>query len=145
MTTGGLPPEIPPVDPSLFEGGEAFSPPAGVVARLLLALDDRPLDLELLQSLVTPESLPEWGDFTDLAAHLHEFNWSLGSQGQEIDPDLVYIAIFEDNTGKSYYSLETVEVAARAIASVVFRPSLGGWRVHSLGQRPPDDAKFPRD
>jgi len=111
------------------------SHPGHVALRFFLALTAVPRQVEALQSLVTPESLESWGDFSGAAAFLaavHEPALGTTPKPAEGAPDVAYMKVL---TGKPNVEIVTVptHVLMVAFVTLVWRPELGQWRVHSIG------------
>ena len=138
-----------PIDPALAKGlGEPFVTPAGTVDLFLAALRlDANECRTVLQRITTPESWDAWGDFAEAQAMLADIDEDLAIQsiGARPEPDVAYIGIMRNPSGETYYVDGDVPMNAVLIVSLVDRPSLGGWRVHSFGKGywPADD--LPRD
>ena len=79
-------------------------------------------DLEILGLVVTPESWRWWGDFGRAAALLPGCGMAAEAVPAADDPDVVYLA-FRSGPDDD------------VMATLVRRPRLGGWRVHSLGEQ----------
>jgi hypothetical protein len=80
-------------------------------------------DLEILGLVVTPESWRWWGDFARAAALLPGCGMASEVRPSPDDPDVAYLS-FEPATGRDV-----------VIATLVYRPRLGGWLVHALGEQ----------
>jgi hypothetical protein len=89
-------------------------------------------DRELLRYLVTPESLPDWGDFSEAATLLAGCGMTSRASASMDDPDVVYIKYVTDS-GQSFQVQREIMIMARAVGTLVHRPKLGGWRVHAVG------------
>jgi hypothetical protein len=146
VTTGDLPPEFVPVAPELFEGDlqEPFADAGATVRIFLSALQDPKAYAVPLRRFSTPESHAAWGDFTEAAAFIARSAWTMATPGEQPVPDVTYIGLFRDTTGKSYYVVKATEVFPAATVTLVHRPSLGGWVVHAMGKRVRAD-DVPRD
>lgn len=107
--------------------------PFHVTTRFLSALPDAKDMRPVLSEMVTPESLPAWGDFS-LAAEIREGwgDWFLGTRTAVAPPDLdvAYARIFK-----------TVDAPAIAVITLVWRSERDTWLIHGLGPEPwlPDD------
>ncbi|MFD1211000.1 hypothetical protein ACFQ36_02955 [Arthrobacter sp. GCM10027362] len=143
--TSNLPPEDqPPAEWRRFTtDGEAaaqlpefsFGNPLAVAMAFCHALDDHERYRPALSQLVTPESLPAWGDFSETAGFLRSLeNVGYGSQVTPAvgDPDVVYFKILS-GVKQSYQALEDQVMDIAAIVTLVWRPEYGRWLVHAIG------------
>jgi hypothetical protein len=90
-------------------------------------------DLDILSIVVTPESWGAWGGFSRAAALLPAYGMAPRATPSVDDPDVVYVRYLRD-TGEAHRApSEAVLVGDIVVATLVHRPSLGGWRVHALG------------
>lgn len=137
-----LPPEDQP--PSLLPASSedaiaAMGPPGpenpvSVGAAFLAALSTPGgPDLATLQLIVTPESWPAWGDFRAVAEGLADCGMTSQANRSEDDPDVVYVKYVTDHDGVTYQAQEEMVMMLRAVGTMVHRPSLGGWRLHAVG------------
>jgi hypothetical protein len=56
------------------------------------------------------------------------------------DPDVVYAKYTTDHDGKAYQVQgEDILLTVRAVATIVRRRDLGGWRIHAVGGYLPPD------
>ncbi|MDQ1734602.1 MAG: hypothetical protein QOH56_853 [Pseudonocardiales bacterium] len=138
---------IPVPDGAGAEMGEPFETPAATALLFLQALaEDVHEYRNALLRITTPESWDAWGDFTEAAEMVASLGgeWGIQSRGSLPEPGIAYIALMRD-TPTALYVDGDVFINAAAIVSLVHRPALGGWRVHSYGADywPPDD--LPRD
>jgi len=88
-----------------------------------------------LGKLVTPESLPNWGDFSEAAALLASIeDHAYGSRTNPAQgaPDVHYFKILR-NVPESYQLLDDQLLAGAAVLTLVWRPEHGRWMVHSIG------------
>jgi hypothetical protein len=86
--------------------------------------------LGMLRNLVTPESLPAWGDFT--AARDHLAGTGMTSRADSPAPGVAYVKFVSD-TGQGLRADADVMMMTRAVATLQFRPESGRWLVHQLG------------
>jgi hypothetical protein len=91
-------------------------------------------NLYVLQQLVTPESVPAWGDFRSTAERLKGCGAGSMASPSMDDPDVVYFKFITDHDGVTYQAQEDMIIMTRAVATLVRRPSLGGWRIHGVGE-----------
>jgi hypothetical protein len=100
---------------------------------------------DALHSVVTPESIPAWGDFSETAAMLKEIvNWGVGSvpTAAEGAPDVAYVKILRDVT-ETYQQQGDALVEVPAVLTLIWRPEVGLWLVHGIGL-PIPPADLPR-
>ncbi|SOE01509.1 hypothetical protein [Blastococcus haudaquaticus] len=122
-------PDDPPPGPesaALVAAGEPGPHNAVTVAAVFWTAVTEPdgPDLEILGLVVTPESWQWWGDFARAALLLPGCGMASEAQPSADDPDVVYLSFLpEAGEGDA------------VIATLVWRPGLGGWRVHALGER----------
>jgi hypothetical protein len=88
---------------------------------------------ENLALVVTPESLPAWGDFTATAEMLRGCGMMSRSKPSD-DPAVVYVGYPTDHDGQLYQVQSEMVIPVRAVATLVWRPELESWRVHSVGE-----------
>jgi hypothetical protein len=100
--------------------------------RYALTCPDGPL-ADFLSRLVTPESLPAWGDFAD-ARQMLLGSGMLTSVG-EPSPGVAYV-VFTDDLAQDFVIAgdDNPPVPARAIATLVFQQGAGEWQVHAVGE-----------
>jgi hypothetical protein len=136
-----LPPEdLPPPEPtSEVDALVAAGPPGpenpvtvGAVFWTAVTEPEGP-DLPILSVVVTPESWPGWGGFRRAAALLPGYGMAHQVTPSVDDPDVVYLRYFRDAGETQRAPSDTVLVGDVVIATLVRRPRLGGWRVHTLG------------
>ena len=88
------------------------------------------------QTLVTPESLGWWGDFTTARqwlAGLDEPGFGSTINKAAGDPDVGYLKILPGVTTGYIVSGGEALVEAAGVVTLVWRPEHGRWMVHSLG------------
>ncbi|MBM3715154.1 MAG: hypothetical protein FJW64_05345 [Actinobacteria bacterium] len=125
----------------IFEGLHDEHPSRIVAAFAGLCLGDA-LDTLRLTYLVTPESLHQWGDFRAGASFFMDQAISMSTvalrpRGAE---DVAYIKIVPDDG--SYLS-STPRQDPIAYATLIWRPEIGGWKIHRIGE-PVNPAQLPR-
>lgn len=104
-----------------------------VAAAFLTAVcDPAGPDVETLQHLVTPESLPLWGDFQEVAEYLAGCGMT-SRANMAVGSDTVAYAKYVTEPAESYQVQGDQVMMARAVASMVWRSALGGWRIHAVG------------
>lgn len=101
------------------------------VARLLTAITSDPVDVGFALSAVTPESASVWGDFAFWAQSLIGWRPMARVESAPRALDVVYLALVEAERplpppGETFLIYEV---------TVVWRPELGGWRIHDIGRR----------
>ncbi len=141
MTTQ-LPPEdqppgqglIPASDSEVLADVLAQNPPdgpwaAGLAFHAALTHDDGP-QLDVLGTLVTPESLAAWGDFS--AARELLADTGMTSRADRPAPGVAYVKFVSD-PGQGLKADADTPIMARAVATLQFRPESGRWLVHQLG------------
>ncbi|GAA1083722.1 hypothetical protein [Pseudonocardia alni] len=146
-----LPPEDQPPNPGLVpvEDGQAFAEldsrshddPIFAGIALLNALN-RPSgpDRTALARLITPESSGWWGDFTAAADLVSDCGMGSNAQRAMDSDQVAYVKYFTDDNQTYQVQGGDMIMMARAVATLVWRPELGGWRAHHLG-----DYVHPRD
>ena len=132
-----LPP--PPSNASEVEALVAAGPPGpenpvtvGAVFWTAVTDPDGP-DVEVLDIVVTPESRSHWHGFDRAAALLPGYGMAHQVAPAVGDPDVVYVRYLRDSDEPLRAPSDSVLVGDIVIATLVRRPSLGGWRVHALG------------
>jgi hypothetical protein len=117
--------------------------PLNTAIAFMNAMDDPASNLELLSNLVTPESLPLWGDFSAAKAMLDAIEeQGFGSivNRRPGAPDVGYFKILS-GVSKAYEVTEEQEVHVPAMVTLVWRPEAGAaflpepgmWLVHQIG------------
>lgn len=114
---------------------------AAFVARhFFMALLD--YDFDSLDLLVTPESRPEWGNFSAVSQWLAGVqDAGIQSIGNRADgaKDVAYVGILGDSPEIYRFTSDTV-VQMAGIVTLVWRPEFGRWMVHGVGDYiGPDD------
>lgn len=139
-----LPPEDLPPEPGLVPaapeealadvGPISFANPVAVGGAFLAALDrpDGP-NVAFLIELVTPESRSAWRDFAEAAELLAGCGLTSRASPSD-DPDVVYVKYVTDHDEQTLRASQEMVIMARAVATLVRRPALGGWRVHAVGE-----------
>jgi hypothetical protein len=95
-----------------------------------------------LESVITPESRGQW-DLADIRARTEDSGIATGVYKPRYDVAYVkLISGVDENEGPIQVLRNPLPTEARII-SLVYRPELGGWRVHGLG-RPVDSTDLPR-
>jgi hypothetical protein len=90
-------------------------------------------NIDVLSVIVTPESWRGWGDFGQPAALLRDYGMVAEVTPSVDDPDVVYLTYLRETGDPTGLAPNMVLVGDIAIATLVRRPRLGGWRVHALG------------
>jgi predicted nucleic acid-binding protein len=115
---------------------EDLTNPASVGLLFCQALADHRRYRPALGFLVTPESSPHWGDFSQAAAFLAEIeDHAYGSFTNPAHgaPDVQYFKILR-HVSESYQLLDDQIVGAAAVLTLIWRPEHGRWMVHSIGE-----------
>jgi hypothetical protein len=95
-----------------------------------------------LESVITPESRGQW-DLADIRARTEDSGIATGVYKPRYDVAYVkLISGVDENEGPIQVLRNPLPTEARII-SLVYRPELGGWRVHGLGH-PVDSTDLPR-
>jgi hypothetical protein len=113
----------------------SFQDPVAVGMMFCNALDDPEANLVALSRLATPESLEAFGDFTEAAAFIASTpNVGYGSLANAAvgDEDVRYFKIMS-GIQDSYQVLDEQIMAARGVATLVWRNEFSEWRVHGIG------------
>jgi hypothetical protein len=97
-----------------------------------------------LCELVTPESLVAWGDFSTAREVL--LGVGMTTRADSPAPGVAYVKFVADQGGNMVSGGHTM-IMARAIATLQFRPEIGRWLVHQLGDYclPEDLPALPSD
>ncbi|MGO4143461.1 hypothetical protein AB4Y77_00100 [Paenarthrobacter sp. YAF11_1] len=113
----------------------SFQDPVAVGLLFCNALSD-PAEYQVaLRRVVTPESLPAWGDFSDAAQFLASIpDRGFGSMANRAlgDDGVAYLKILSGVT-QSFQVLEDQVVMAAGFVTLAWRPEFGEWRVHAFG------------
>lgn len=99
------------------------------------ALANRRRNRGALRMLVTPESLPAWGDFREAANGLADIpDWGFGTMANRAagDDAVAYFKILSGVREDSIV-LDAQVMFAAAIVTLVWRPEFGRWLVHAFG------------
>ncbi|MDS0137561.1 MULTISPECIES: hypothetical protein [unclassified Amycolatopsis] len=89
--------------------------------------------VDVLRAVVTPESLPAWGDFRDAAEALEGCGMTSRVSPSD-DPAVVYAKYVTDHDGVTYQVQGgDMVLMVRAVATLVHRPEHGGWLIHGVG------------
>jgi hypothetical protein len=137
------PPRVPTSDvAALLEAGPPGPDNPVTVAAVFWTAVTEPdgPNLDVLSVIVTPESWRGWGTFGGPAELLLGYGMASEATPSVGDPDVVYITYLRDTGEETGPPSDMVLVGDIAIATLVRRPRLGGWRVHALGDyvRPED-------
>ena len=106
-------------------------------------LDERS---EAPEHLVTPESRKHWGDFSAARELLAAIpNRGIGSRANRAFDarDVAYVKILAEVTRAFVIKGEEQVVEVAAVVSLVWRPELGSWLVHAVGD-PVHPLEMPR-
>lgn len=133
--TPGLVPVDDEVAAAVDLGSISTDNPVAVAAAFLAAVcKEGGPDLPVLRLLVTPESLPAWGDFSQTVNMLTDCGIASRANPSD-DPEVVYAKYVADRDGQNYQVQGgDILLMVRAVATLVRRWDLGGWRVHGVGQ-----------
>jgi hypothetical protein len=119
--------------PDEWVRGPVSGSPAHYAALFMQALADPSANAEALDSLVTPESRPAWGDFTAAAEALNAIvSPGLQTRGVCPAPDVAYVGVMSGVTSHMAV-LGSDIVPAAAVITLVLRPEHGRWMVHQWG------------
>lgn len=120
--------------------------PEGHPARVVMAFNDAawtdPVPGDLMASMVTPEVAADWGDFSGAAENFRQ-GLSIGLNLRHLDDvrDVSYVKLIADIDTATV--LEASEVPPLAYVTLVWRPELGGWKIHRIGE-PAVASELPR-
>ncbi len=89
------------------------------------------LRLDLVRNLVTPESLDAWGDFSSSRELLK--GTSITTLADTPAPGVAYVR-YPSDRGQTLRADTDTMIMVRAVATLQYRPELGEWRVHQLGE-----------
>ena len=121
--------------------------PTLTAIHFLSALGQLPGSSNYLASKVTPESRAWWGDFSAAAGFVDSLNQPgiISIVRGSLDAlDVAWVLIIEHVDRGGWHEGLPANDAAVAYFTMVNRPSLGGWRVHHVGDEI-DIALVPRD
>jgi hypothetical protein len=100
---------------------------------------------ELVRGVVTPESAESWGDFSQLAAALDDENLGIVSKVRQ-EPGTTDVAVVwllrDPGPARMMRGAEFANIAF--MFTWVWRPELGGWRLHEVGTRWVPTSELPR-
>lgn len=140
-------PRLRPVDTSAALaalGPDVPSNPVAVGKRFLDAVTDHAgPQVHVLRELVTPESRATWGDFRRTAQQLAGCGMTSKAEPAAGTDQIVYVR-YVSSPDYSLRSEGEVPIMARAIGTMVYRPDLGGWKVHSVGTERIPPERIPR-
>lgn len=88
-----------------------------------------------LQNLTTPESWDDWGDFSearDAVASMPNCGYSNRCARAVDADDVAYFKVFSD-VPQSYEVVDSQILTIAGVLSMVWRPELDSWRIHSFG------------
>lgn len=94
-------------------------------------VDEGGAEVDKLRRLVTPESLAAWGNFSSTRALLMGTGWT--TRADEPAPGVAYVK-FTPSDMPTVRVDGDVAINVRAVATLQYRPELGGWRVHHVGE-----------
>lgn len=111
--------------------------PANVVRAFVGVLwDDAATAAELAQ-YVTPESLSQWSDFGTVRNFVRDdIGVAIGSNALRAvgAPDVTFVKLVPDDEDEpQFHPVPRQDV--RAWVTLVWRPELGGWRLHAIGEQ----------
>jgi hypothetical protein len=97
-----------------------------------LLVDGKRPKMAELRNLVTPESLPAWGDFTEARALLADCG--IMTRAESPAEGIAYVK-FVPTQGQNMIGTghTDTDIMVRAVATLQFRPETQQWHVHSLG------------
>ncbi|MFF2275986.1 hypothetical protein [Agromyces sp. NPDC058126] len=107
--------------------------PVKLTAAVYAALTALDQSHEFLRLVVTPESLPAWGDFT-AAARALEAQYGINSVARSYPsaPDVAYVWLMEYSPDARMITTPETVVVPHTF-TWIWRPELGGWKLHSIG------------
>ncbi|RCK61550.1 hypothetical protein [Microbacterium sorbitolivorans] len=93
-------------------------------------------DATALAELVTPEVLDDWGDFSSARRYFFDqaFSISTRSLRHREATDVAYVKLVPDD---GIYLSEKPRQDMIGWVTLVWRPELGGWKLHCIGQPAP--------
>lgn len=118
--------------------------PVKLTTVFLGATRERATNRALLESLVTPESLTDWGDFGTTEQLVDESQFGISSLPRQYEgvPDVAYVNLIHDQT--EVRLITQPEEVRRHVATWIYRPELGGWKIHSISGAPVPPAQLKR-
>ncbi|MGC5077631.1 hypothetical protein [Agrococcus sp. DT81.2] len=125
----------------MFAALDEDHPARAVAAFAALLLADE-LRSDLLAGFVTPESLDDWADFSGVRDYFMDraLAASMTALRHRDAPDVAYVKLVPE---VGPLLTDTPRRDQVAFATLVWRPELGGWRVHDVGG-PIPPAQLPR-
>lgn len=125
---------------------EGFHPghPVSLVQILAEAVKEPERYAVALEGLVTPESLNDWGDFSQLRSALEGLSFSSQLRSYPHAPDVAYMYLIAGEPAPRFVELGVVEVPRTLVW--IWRPELGNgsWRLHHAAQEMLPPEAFPR-
>jgi len=122
--------------------------PVALTAAIWEALDDYEANSGALSTWVTPECRDDWGDFSTVSEALASQALALvGTARQRAgEADIAFVWLIRKGApaAPARMSQEDEAVIIGAIFTWVWRPELGGWRLHSVGGAMPEADRLPR-
>lgn len=110
--------------------------PFFTVQAFVSGLHDDSTPSEVLRSAVTPESVEAWGDFSGVREYLKSLgDWGVGSYPAPAAgaPDVAYVKVLRD-VPQTYRQTTDEMLLVPAVLTLVWRPEVGFWLVHSIGE-----------
>jgi len=88
--------------------------------------------VEILKLFVTPESESDWGDFSDGSRFFRDQDIAISTRALRHKGalDVAYVKLVPDD---GVYLTEVPRQDALAYVTLIWRPDLGGWRIHRIG------------
>lgn len=120
-------------DANLAHWGLPEGHPSKVVKRFYDLVWNEPADVEALRGLVTPESNAQWGEFEGAREFLQDLAISNRTLRLREAADVMFVKVVENDQARIVEKPEP----AFAYVVLVWRPSLGGWRIHRIGDPVP--------
>jgi hypothetical protein len=129
-------------DAAAAGAGRDETHPAFVALTFMSMITDLTQWQHHLPAIVTPESLDSWGDFTeirDVLERIPERGLGSGATPATDAPDVAYVKIMRDVPHT--FLLQAGELQVEELITLVWRPEVGRWLVHSVGAATlPEDA-----
>lgn len=112
--------------------------PAKVATAFVHLVLTEPMHSDIAAEFVTPEKLSDWGDFSTARSFFLDQALAISTRSLRArnNLDVAYVKLVPDNG--TYFSDGPRQDFA-AWVTLVWRPELGGWRIHAFGDPIPPE------
>lgn len=110
--------------------------PVKIATAVFMAIKDGSFSAPAVSQFFTPESLADWGDFSTAQARFASIDSpGIGTTANPAvgAPDVVYVKILP-GAEEAWETDKTTPVVADGVFTFVWRPELGGWKIHRYGE-----------